>query len=57
MYDSKENKILEIKKENIQEYIDKLPKDNRHWIQLLDKNTFIIKMILKLMPRVAYAFE
>jgi len=55
IYDSKENKLITIKKENIQEYINNLPKDNRHWIQLLSKDNFIMKIVLKLMPRLEYA--
>lgn len=55
VYDSKANKLLSIKKEDIQEYIDTLPKDNRHWIQLFNKDNFIMKIVLKLMPRLEYA--
>ena len=55
VYDSHTDKLLEIKKENIQEYINSLPKDNRHWVQLLSKDNFIMKIVLKLMPRLEYA--
>lgn len=55
IYNSKDNKLIEIKKENIQAYIDNLPKDNRHWLQLLDKDNIIMKIVLTLMPRLAYA--
>jgi len=54
VYDSKRDVLLVIKKENIQEYINNLPKDNRHWLQLLDKDNFIMKIVLKLMPRLEY---
>jgi hypothetical protein len=55
VYDSKQDKLLTIKKENIQKYIDSLPKNNRHWLLLLDKDNFIMKIVLKLMPRLEYA--
>ncbi|PLY10481.1 MAG: hypothetical protein C0626_05760 [Arcobacter sp.] len=55
VYDSKLNELVEIKKEDIQEYIDTLPMDNRHWVQLLNKDNFIMKIVLKLMPRLEYA--
>lgn len=55
IYDSKENKLLTIKKENLQRYIKSLPKDTRHWLLLLDKDNFVIQIVLKLMPRLEYA--
>lgn len=55
VYDSKVNKLLAVKKEDIQDYINTLPKNNRHWVQLLDKDHFIMKIVLKLMPRLEYA--
>jgi hypothetical protein len=55
VYDSQADKLLEIKKDNINDYIKSLPKDNRHWLQLLPKDNFIMKIVLKLMPRLEYA--
>ena len=55
VYDSKDDKLLKIKKENIKEYIQTLPKDNRHWINLLDKDNFMMRIVLTLMPRLEYA--
>ncbi len=57
VYDSLNNKVLKIEKEDINKYIASLPKDNRHWIQLLDKDSFITKVVLYLMPRLQYAFN
>jgi len=55
VYDSKADKLLKIEKDGIQDYIDSLPPDYRHWIQMID-NKFINSMIIKLMPRLKYAF-
>ncbi|NQY23203.1 MAG: hypothetical protein HRT41_04170 [Campylobacteraceae bacterium] len=55
VYDSQSNKLLKIKEENIQKYIDSLPIDNRHWLQLLPKDNFIIQIVLKLVPRLEYS--
>jgi len=55
IYDSESNILIKIKKDDIQKYINTLPKDNRHWMQLLDKDNFIMKIVLSLMPRLEYA--
>ena len=55
VYNSNTDMLLKIKKENIQNYINNLPKDNRHWVQLLDKDNLIMKIVLKLMPRLEYS--
>ena len=55
VYDSFGDKLLSIKKEDINAYIASLPKENRHWVQLLDRENFIMKMVLTLMPRLEYA--
>ena len=55
VYDSKANKVIKVKEEDIQNYIDSLPKDNRHWMQFIDKNNVIMKIVLNLMPRLEYA--
>ncbi|MBI5195842.1 MAG: hypothetical protein HZA10_05940 [Nitrospirae bacterium] len=55
VYDSESDKLLKIEKNKIQNYIDSLPNDNRHWAQLID-NKFINGVIVKLMPRLKYAF-
>jgi hypothetical protein len=55
VYDTNADKLLKIPKDNIQNYIDTLPEDKRHWLFLLDKDNIIMKMVLKLMPRLEYA--
>ena len=55
VYDSKSNILVKIKKDDIQEYINKLPNNSRHWLQLLDRDNFIMKIVLRLMPRLEYA--
>ncbi|MFH2058527.1 MAG: hypothetical protein ABIJ59_06475 [Pseudomonadota bacterium] len=56
VYDSKADKVLKIEKDNIQNYIDSLPANSRHWLLLLGKDTFLMKIVLKLMPRLEYVF-
>lgn len=55
IYDSNLDIVLEVKKEDIQKYIDSLPKDTRHWLQLVDRNNFFLQIVIKLMPRLNYA--
>lgn len=55
VYDSYNNTLLKIDKDDINDYISKLPKENRHWVQLLEKDNFIMRIVLKLMPRLEYA--
>jgi hypothetical protein len=54
IYDSENDELLTVSKKNITEYLTNLPMDYRHWIQLLDKENLIRKMVLKLMPRLEY---
>ncbi|NQT23014.1 MAG: hypothetical protein HQ579_06215 [Candidatus Omnitrophica bacterium] len=54
VYDSENNILIKVESEKINSYIESLPPDNRHWIQLL--NIKVIKvLILRLMPRLKYA--
>jgi len=55
IYDSERNKILILNDDEINDYLESLPKNKRHWIQLLGDN-FIKDIILYLMPRLKYAF-
>lgn len=55
VYDSQNDKLLKIKAEDINRYIESLPGDNRHWTQLIH-NRYIKDAVLTLMPRVRYAF-
>lgn len=54
VYDSKSDALLMVAKEDINEYLSNLPMDYRHWVQLLDKENWIRKMVLRLMPRLDY---
>lgn len=53
VYDSEADQLLEISAQNLNNYINKLPDDKRHWIQFI-KNEYINALILKLMPRLRY---
>jgi hypothetical protein len=54
IYDSKSDELFMVAKEDINTFLNNLPIDYRHWIQLLDKENLIRKMVLKLMPRLEY---
>jgi hypothetical protein len=54
VYDSEADRLLKIPGEEIQRYIDALPADNRHWVELVD-NKFLKGLAVKLMPRLEYA--
>ena len=54
IYDSENNKLFKLDVENINSYIDSLPPDNRHWVQLLPKDNYLTKIVLFLMPRLEY---
>jgi hypothetical protein len=56
VYNSSNDNIIQIPKEKINDYISDLPLDTRHWVQLLNNNKFIGKIVIYLMPRVKYAF-
>jgi len=55
VYDSEKDKLFRLDAVEINSYIDSLPPDTRHWVQMLDKENFIKKIILYLMPRLEYA--
>ena len=55
VYDSEADQLLEISVQNLNSYINKLPHDKRHWVQLIE-NQYLNALILKLMPRLRYAF-
>jgi len=55
VYDSEKDSLLKVDAEEINSYISSLPSDIRHWIQMLDRENFIKKIILYLMPRLEYA--
>ena len=56
VYDVEERQIFELEKQEINTYIQSRDKPKRHWTQLLGEG-FVRDSILKLMPRLKYAFE
>ncbi len=54
IYDSKSDELFMVAKEDINTFLNNLPIDYRHWIQFLDKENWIRKMVLRLMPRLDY---
>jgi hypothetical protein len=53
IYDSEKDRIIKLRTEDINSYINSLPYDTRHWIQLT-RNSFLRGMILKAIPRLKY---
>tara|TARA_B100000686_G_C16799426_1_gene984885 strand:- start:1243 stop:2823 length:1581 start_codon:yes stop_codon:yes gene_type:complete len=56
VYNSNEDRLIKLNKIEIQNYINTLNEDKRHWIQFLPKNNFIRKLLIYLMPRFDYLF-
>lgn len=54
VYDSEKDRVIKLRSEEIDSYINSLPYDTRHWIQLT-RNSFLRDMILKAIPRLKYA--
>ena len=54
IYDSENNKLFKLDVGSINSYIDSMPPENRHWIQLLSKDNYLRKIVLFLMPRLEY---
>ena len=52
--DTEKDKLFRLDVDRINKYIGSLPPDIRHWIQMLDTENFIKKIILYLMPRLEY---
>ncbi len=55
VYDSEKNRLFRLKADELNAYISSLPPDNRHWLQLLDKDNPLLKFAVYLMPRLQYA--
>jgi hypothetical protein len=55
VYDSEKDILFKLSADKINEYIESLPSDTRHWVQMINNET-INNAILKLMPRLKYAF-
>jgi len=56
VYDSENNKLVKIPAAEINTYIDSLPPEHRHWIQLISQG-WIKNLIIYLMPRLEYVFH
>lgn len=54
VYDSGEDKLFKVPQEEINSYIDTLPQDYRHWVQILGIE-FFRSLTKGLMPRLKYA--
>lgn len=54
VYDSEKDSLIRIERDDINKYINTLPHDDRHWIQVVDIK-FIKDLILKITPRLKYA--
>jgi len=55
IYDSDVDKLITVKSDMLNQYIGNIPDEERHWVQMI-KNEKINDAILKLMPRLKYAF-
>jgi len=55
IYDSEADKLITVSSDMLNEYIENMPDEERHWVQMI-KNEKINDTILKLMPRLKYAF-
>lgn len=54
VYDSENDKLIRVPAASLNRYIDSLPVDRRHWVQLFD-NKYVKEIVLKLMPRLRYS--
>lgn len=54
LYDSERDALFKLESEKINGYVDSLPADNRHWMQIMNVK-FIKDAVYKLMPRLKYA--
>jgi len=54
VYDSNADTLTRVEPNDIKDYIESLPDDKRHWIQLLDRGNWIRRLVLFLMPRLNY---
>ena len=55
VYDSEADKLITVSSDMLNEYIENIPDEKRHWVQMINNET-INDAILKLMPRLKYAF-
>jgi hypothetical protein len=55
IYESDVDKLITVKSDMLNQYIGNIHDEERHWVQMI-KNETINDAILKLMPRLKYAF-
>jgi len=55
IYDSEADKLITVSSDMLNEHIGNFPDEKRHWVQMINNET-INNAILKLMPRLKYAF-
>ena len=55
VYDADNDRLLNVKAEELNKYIESLPKDTRHWVQSVENKT-LKRIILWFMPRLAYIY-
>lgn len=54
VYDSENDSLFRVQAGDISRFIESLPSDHRHWVQLLDVK-FLKNLVTTLMPRLKYA--
>jgi len=57
VYDSVEDKVINVRRNELAAFLEGLPKNKRHWVMLLGEDNIIIKGLLYFMPRLKYAFN
>ena len=57
VYDAQNNQLIRIPSAQINSYIDALPLERRHWVQLIASQVWIKNIVLYLMPRLDYLFH
>ncbi len=57
VYDSNSDKLFTVEQNELDPFIKSLDKENRHWIQLLEKDSLIAQIIIKYIPRMEYIFD
>ncbi len=57
VYNTMTNQLFIIPKQQIVQYLNEQPKDIRHWLLLFDRDSFLMQIVLKLIPRLEYVLE
>jgi hypothetical protein len=56
VYDSEQRRLLRLTPEELSAFVEALPREKRHWIQLIE-NEQINRFVINFVPRLKYAFE